>query len=234
MNGSYNNVGTPFGGSSSLTVPSNHSTTMMTPSRPTDEYWRDDFRPLQDAGKHILGVLRKDESNPQGDLYRRIISKVGSGADPEINPDHHYFYPGIANKPSDGISSTNNNGSASTNNWTFTTDSKESPIRHVGTVPLPPELQDRRKKVKISTMMGLYPQGELSWLTVDQTVFLWSYNSALDGTPDGASRAGESTQVMEFEMPSKQPIVSVGLAPPKPGKWLEICSRTTFRDIYLF
>ena len=43
---------------------------------PTDhsQYWRDDFLPLQHAGKAVLRVLRSDESIAHGDLYRRILS----------------------------------------------------------------------------------------------------------------------------------------------------------------
>jgi hypothetical protein len=191
-------------------------------SSSSDEYWRDDFRPLRDAGREILSFLRQDENSPHGDLYRRIIAKnssssssgssslgtnnnAGGGAggggnnptttttavsDAESNPDHRYFF----------------------------NDEVTTSVQHVGTIPLPPPLQEKRKHVKISTMMGLFPPGELAWLTIDDTVYLWSYNSSLDGTLDGAANAGVTSQMIQYQMPSKQPIVSVGLAPPKPGK----------------
>jgi Nup133 N terminal like len=216
MNGfSSSNEGTSFGSASSTAMMTASSQALIaTSSVPTDEYWQDDYRPLRDAGKGILAILRRDETSSHGDLYRRIISKVGSGADAETNPDHHYFYPGsISNQPANGTNGT------SPKNEIFTVDSKESPIQHVGTIPLPSELQAKREKVKISTMMGLFPQGELAWLTVDSTVYLWSYNSALDGTTAGAAKAGESSQMIEFQMQGNQPIVSVGLAPPKDGKF---------------
>ena len=46
-------------------------------------FWKDDFVPLQAAGKAILQALREDEAAPDADLYRRIISS-GSGS-------HLYF-----------------------------------------------------------------------------------------------------------------------------------------------
>ncbi|KAG7360980.1 Nup133 N terminal like protein [Nitzschia inconspicua] len=222
MSGFSSNGLGPFG-SSSTTFPNTPSThaPVQASSMPAEEYWQDDFRPLRDAGKGILAILRRDETSSQGDLYRRIISKVGSGTDPETNPDHHYFYPGD-NSNQTNIANNNKGTNDNSDDWAFAPDSKESPIQHVGTIPLPPELQEKRKNVKISTMMGLFPQGELAWLTVDGTVYLWSYNSALDGTADGAAKAGESKQMIEFQMPSKQPIVSVGLAPPKPGVFNEM------------
>ena len=39
-----------------------------------EAYWKDDFRPLQAAGKAVLAALRADEEAPDADLYRRIIS----------------------------------------------------------------------------------------------------------------------------------------------------------------
>ncbi|KAL3925645.1 MAG: hypothetical protein SGILL_000273 [Bacillariaceae sp.] len=223
----------PFGTLSAATAPATSATNgaminfqSSSGSKPVDEYWQDDFRPLRDAGKGILAVLRRDEMSTHGDLYRRIISSTTSTAstnngDAETNPAHHYFYPG---------SSSNNNGSSESDK-TFEIDGKESTIHHMGTIPLPPALAEKRKKVKMSTMMGLFPQGQLAWLTIDDTVYLWSYNSSLDGTSDGAAEAGRSSQMMEFQMPSKQTILSVGLAKPKPGKNL---SSQMFACAFLF
>ena len=182
-------------------------------SKPVDEYWKDDFRPLRDAGKGILRMLRTDETSANSDLYRRIISSTSNsrsnsnGADVETNPAHHYFFPG-------SVTTTGK----SENNKKFVVDDNASTIKHIGTIPLPPELEEKRKKVKLSTMMGLFPQGQLAWLTIDDTVYLWSYNSSLDGTSDGAADVGMSSQTMYHQMDTKQTILSVGLAKPKPGK----------------
>jgi hypothetical protein len=151
-------------------------------------------------------MLRRDETSAHGDLYRRIISNTptavtssttttttttANNGDVESNPSHHYFAP----------------------------DQNDSTVQHVETTPLPPGLQEKRKAARISTMMGLFPQGELAWLTVDDTVHLWTYyHTSIERTTDRVL-VGKSSenQILEFQMPSKQPIVSVGLAPPKPG-----------------
>lgn len=226
MNGFTDGGGMPFGWSSGSANAANSATTMMmqsSTSKPPDEYWQDDFRPLRDAGKGILSMLRRDEMSTHGDLYRRIISNTPTGSnannnsgDAETNPAHHYFYPTAAN--------TSSNILVSENGKKPVVDSKESTIQHMGTIPLPPELEEKRKKVKMSTMMGLFPQGQLAWLTIDDTVHLWSYNSSLDGTSDGAAQAGDSGQMMQYQMPSKQTIISVGLAQPKPGEFC-FCGR---------
>jgi hypothetical protein len=39
-----------------------------------EDYWKDDFVPLQAANKAVLAALRADEEAPDADLYRRIIS----------------------------------------------------------------------------------------------------------------------------------------------------------------
>jgi hypothetical protein len=213
--------GIPFGVSATTTTMM--STRDSTASIPSDEYWRDDFRPLRDAGKAILSVLRRDETSTHGDLYRRIISTSSSSnastnGDSELNPAHHYFYPsnGVSSSSSSSSSSNSFPGTDTASNWE--SESMGSTVQHMGTIPLPPDLEEKRKKVRVSTMMGLFPQGGLSWLTIDDTVHLWTYNSSLNGTSSGATKAGESNQILDFQMPSKQPIVSVGLARPKPGK----------------
>lgn len=43
-------------------------------STPIESYWKDDFTPLQAAGKVILQALRQDEAAPDADLYRRLTS----------------------------------------------------------------------------------------------------------------------------------------------------------------
>jgi len=45
-----------------------------------DPYFQNDFYPLQRASSEILSALRTDESAPDADLYRRLISSSGVGA----------------------------------------------------------------------------------------------------------------------------------------------------------
>lgn len=149
-----------------------------------ENYWKDDFYPLQNAGKEVLRVLRRDESSPQGDLYRRILtSQSGSSTsgDSESLPYHHYFPDG---------------------QWS-----------HVESIPLPQTLQDKLQTAKVSSTMGLFPEADMMWMTVDDTVYLWSYTN-----PGSTRSATTEAEFLYFQVPSKQPIVSVGLAPPKRGE----------------
>jgi nuclear pore complex protein Nup155 len=184
------------------------------------EYWKDDFRPLRDAGKNVLQMLRRDETSVHGDLYRRIMSTnptgrigIGNGTmsastvaaanDIDSNPAHRYFQ----------IDEAGNSGS----------DSNESdidvvgPIKHNQTIPLPPYLLEVRSKAKISILMGLFPEAELAWMTADDTVYLWTYHQNSGSANGIRSGGGAENQFLEFQVPSRQPIVSVGLAPPKKG-----------------
>eukprot|EP00429_Kryptoperidinium_foliaceum_P002403 CAMPEP_0176014878 /NCGR_PEP_ID=MMETSP0120_2-20121206/7048_1 /TAXON_ID=160619 /ORGANISM="Kryptoperidinium foliaceum, Strain CCMP 1326" /LENGTH=1749 /DNA_ID=CAMNT_0017347829 /DNA_START=181 /DNA_END=5427 /DNA_ORIENTATION=+ len=146
------------------------------------EFWDDDFRPLQSAGTSILKALREDETSPQGDLYRRILSTAAStstsassnstGLDPP--PNHHYFPNG---------------------HW-----------KHSQSVPLPAYLQEQMHQAKMATLMGLFEEAQMAWMTMDDTIYLWSYHSS-----------GTENDFLYFQVPSKQPIVSAGLARPKAG-----------------
>lgn len=205
-------------------------------------YWTDDFRPLRDAGKNILQMLRRDETSVHGDLYRRIMSanprgsRVGVGStrigvcnnmatggssstmrdpsDVESNSAHRYF-PNY----DDTKGGTSNNGS--TNNNTDTDIMQVAgPIKHKQTIPLPPYLQEVRSKAKVSILMGLFPEAELAWMTTDDTVYLWTYHQNSGNANGIRSAGGGENQFLEFRVPSRQPIVSVGLAPPKKGAFL--------------
>jgi nuclear pore complex protein Nup155 len=143
------------------------------------EYWKDDFVALQHAGKSILSALRKDESSAHGDLYRRILSPPSS-------------------------SSTSSETESIPNHHYFA----EGAWKHVQSIPLPPYLQEQVSKAKMSTMMGLFPEAELAWITIDDHVYLWTYTRSVD------------SHFLSFQVPSHQPIVSIGLAPPKQGKYL--------------
>eukprot|EP00934_Nitzschia_sp_Nitz4_P004018 Nitzschia sp. Nitz4//scaffold51_size120721//106099//111539//NITZ4_003747-RA/size120721-snap-gene-0.26-mRNA-1//1//CDS//3329553922//4008//frame0 len=159
------------------------------------EYWQDDFLPLQDAGKTVLKVLRKDETSPHGDLYRRLIStpstSSSSSSDAESIPNHHYFFDGKCS--------------------------------HVQSIPLPAYLQDQLAKAKANNAMGLFEQAQMAWMFIDDTVYLWSYSF----------HTSPSNEFIVFRVPSHQSIVSVGLAPPKPGVFREMvegCLVVTTRE----
>ena len=165
------------------------------------EFWNDDFAPLQNAGKAILGVLRKDEASLHGDLYRRILSTstssslTSSTSYAESIPNHHYFADGT---------------------WA-----------HSQSIPLPQFLQDQLSKVKLSTLMGLFPQANMAWMTVDDTIYLWSYDSLASASASASGAASATYNQNEFlyyQVPSHQPIISAGLASPKKGT-ITFCER---------
>ena len=157
-------------------------------------FWADDFAPLKLAGKDILKTLRQDEASPQGDLYRRILSTASSASD-----------------------SLSSSSSEAIPNHHYFPDGKWA---HSQSVPLPSFLQDKLAKTTMGTLMGLFPEAQLAWMTIDSTIYLWSYNST----------ANADHEFLVFEVPSKQPIVSVGLAPPKTGKWIVSCKRYSQRS----
>lgn len=143
------------------------------------DYWNDDFLPLRNAGKSILKVLRSDETSSHGDLYRRILSTTPTTTStiPSDADPINHHY------FSDGC-------------W-----------KHSQSMPLPPFLQEKLSKAKQYSMMGLFPEAELAWLTIDDCIYLWTFTRSADG------------ELLYFQVPSQQPIVSVGIAPPKPGKY---------------
>ncbi len=183
------------------------------------EYWRDDFRPLRDAGKNVLQMLRRDETSVHGDLYRRIMStnpsgRIGFGSgttsassitnNGDSNPSHRYF----------ASEEAENSSSPDTNNANIDV---AGPIKHNQTIPLPPYLLEMRSKAKVSILMGLFPEAELAWMTTDDTVYLWTYHQNSGNANGIRAGGGVDNQFLEFKVPSRQPIISVGLAPPKKG-----------------
>ncbi|XP_059140242.1 nuclear pore complex protein Nup155-like [Physella acuta] len=68
-------------------------------------------------------------------------------------------------------------------------------------VPLPPELLEQFGRMQCNCMMGLFPEIERAWLTVDSDIFVWKYDDGSDlAYFDGLSET----------------ILSVALLKPKP------------------
>jgi nuclear pore complex protein Nup155 len=213
------------------------------------QYWEDDFTPLQAAGKSILSALRQDESAPDADLYRRITSgssttrpssSTSSSSSLDI-PGHRYF--GMDDMTTTTTSSTAaasatgtpNSGSSRGGGTGGGKNSKGTSflnMRHERSVPLPSYLAQQLKATKVSTYMGLFPEADLAWMTVDDSLYLWSYTGTRSNFA-GPSTAltlvnnnqqhqypnndGTMEDFLSFTVPTHRPIVSVGLVPPKPG-----------------
>ena len=160
-----------------------------------EEYWKDDFRPLQASGKLVLQALREDEAAPDADLYRRITN-VSSAS----QRDHHYFL---------DPSSSSGDGNGTTTNSTSSAPLYQ--MEHERSVPVPPLLTNQLKTAKKQSLMGLFPEAQLAWMTVDEKLFLWSTSAGASGS--------NPTDFLHFQVPSSshREIVSVGLVPPKKG-----------------
>ena len=158
------------------------------------DYWKDDFTPLQAAAARINAALREDEQN--ADLYRRISS--GSG------PSSHLYFP----------DSNNNN-----NNSIVPPLLK---LQHSKSVPLPPLIQEKLNGVKMQSLMGLMAPADLAWITVDDQLYLWSYDARTGFCSPSRSATTTSTavnpkQFCSISVPTGECIVSVGLVRPKRG-----------------
>lgn len=164
-----------------------------------DAFWRDDYAPLQAAGKAVLAALREDEEAPDADLYRRIVSS---------GPGSHLYYPSTG-----ANASLHEAGSASPGSVPAPT----ATIAHLRSVPLPPYLARELKATRFSSLMGLLPEADLAWMSVDERLYLWSYDSS-PGSFATASAAGGIENFCTFVNPSGQMVVSVGLVRPKKGK----------------
>ncbi|KAL5017128.1 hypothetical protein ScPMuIL_006717 [Solemya velum] len=75
-------------------------------------------------------------------------------------------------------------------------------VGNVKKVPLPPELVEQFGRMQCNCMMGLFPEIERAWLTIDSDIFVWRYEDRLDlAYFDGLSET----------------ILSAALVKPKPG-----------------
>ncbi|PXF45526.1 hypothetical protein BWQ96_04728 [Gracilariopsis chorda] len=78
--------------------------------------------------------------------------------------------------------------------------------------PLPSIFTDQYNNIQYRSYMGLFPQVNRAWLTIDSKLFLWAYASA--------HSQGVTNDFFVFEELS-QIIVSVALVPPRPSVFVE-------------
>ena len=82
---------------------------------------------------------------------------------------------------------------------------QQQTLRHVKSVPLPALLQQQIRNANNSSFyMGLLAEPRLVYVAADAVLYLWCITD---------------NSLCSFTVPSGQPIVSVGLAPPKKGKF---------------
>ena len=96
-------------------------------------------------------------------------------------------------------------------------------VVHSRTVPLPPLLARELSATRLSSLMGLLPRAGLAWLSVDERLYVWSYDATLRGRGGGGSGGngddGSAEDFCSYAVPSGQCIVSVGLVRPKKGEY---------------
>lgn len=100
-------------------------------------------------------------------------------------------------------------------------------VVHSRTVPLPSLLAREMSTTRLSSLMGLLPQAGLAWMSVDERLYVWSYDAALrghgggsgwgssGGSGGGGHDEGSAEDFCSYAVPSGQCIVSVGLVRPK-------------------
>lgn len=157
-----------------------------------DPFLSNDFYPLNQANASILSSLRKDESDPNADLYRRIASSNTSSS---YNSEAHSY--------------TSHNGSSNGPDIHHTMQYQQS-------IPLPPYLTNIVKETKLSSLMGILPEGDMVWVSVDDSLYIWEYGSVEKGR--------KKEDFVCFTVPTGQCIVSVGIVRPKPGMFINIYS----------
>ena len=96
-------------------------------------------------------------------------------------------------------------------------------VVHSRTVPLPPLLARELSATRLSSLMGLLPRAGLAWLSVDERLYVWSYDATLRGRGGrgggGNGDDGSAEDFCSYAVPSGQCIVSVGLVRPKKGEY---------------
>ena len=203
------------------------------PQTQTDPFLTNDFYPLNQAHNAVLAALRADESAPDADLYRRIASTSASISDVQGNlyrTAQSADLPrgngtgGVAQAPGVGGTGTGTGmgsmGSMGINMGMMT--QAKSPEGHVyntldhsSSIPLPPYLTNIIKETKLSSLMGILPEGNMVWVSVDDSLYLWEYGSLNGGR--------KKEDFVCFQVPSGQCVVSVGIVKPKPGMYQYHC-----------
>lgn len=90
-----------------------------------------------------------------------------------------------------------------------------STLDHAASIPLPPYLTNIIKETKLSSLMGILPDANMVWVSVDDALYLWEYDSSLVVGRRNSGRYKED--FVCFKVPSGQCVVSVGIGSPKKG-----------------
>jgi Nup133 N terminal like len=170
------------------------------------KYWSNDFTPLQAVGGMVNAALRADEEDVHSDLYRCIIS--GNASSPQ--PQSHLYFPTAATAATAAAAAAA--AATTTNSLEDTAPQAEQVLKHRRSVPLPSLLTEKLSTVKRHSSMGLLPGADLAYLSVDDKLYLWSYQ-----TTATTASTPNSSSVCSFTVTSGQCVIAVGLVRPKKG-----------------
>jgi Nup133 N terminal like len=165
------------------------------------EYWRNDFTPLQAAGAMVNAALRADEQD--SDLYRRILGPTRTNATSvaSSSSSSHLYFPTTNTTTADAV-----DADAAV---------PEQVLEHRKSVPLPLVIQEQLSTVRRYSRMGLLAEdtgADLAYLTVDDKLYLWSYQTTATRTTTTSPNS-----FCSFTVPSGQCVIAVGLVRPKKG-----------------
>ena len=161
-----------------------------------------------------MAALREEESSNAADLYRRIASG-SSGTD----EDRGHLYRSLDTTiMKDGSRHIGRDGDAAGGSATVSCDVHPS-LEHTESIPLPNYITNVLKDTKLSSQMGILPDANIVWVSVDDALYLWEYQR---DTVHGAGKTSNNADdFVCFKVPSGQCIVSLGLVKPKVGKKYE-------------
>ena len=102
----------------------------------------------------------------------------------------------------------------------------EQYVQYMKSIPLPELVQQQLTKVRMYTNMGLLSLAHLAYISIDDQLYLWSYDSndvlssslsSIRHDRTSIDTTTNNTPVCSFVIPSGQCIISVGLVRPKKG-----------------
>lgn len=235
--------------------------TTTTPNQPPpiqDPFLTNDYYPLQLGNKAIITALRADEVSSNGDLYKVISSStVSTSTYKVVGEDGVVSTTAGGSSGSSGSNATVNgtnghlNGAATTNgththlpqnqNKRKSNAVPHPTLKYTNSLPIPHSMRQKiEEETKMSSLMGILPQGNMIWISVDDRLFLWEYGSSLEGETFSSSgiSAGWSSSSSSgngdfvcFRVPSGQCVVSVGLVKPKKGEFLLVIGTSLGRIV---
>jgi len=166
------------------------------------------------------------------------VGSIGGGAaagtTPRRQSSPHDVTSPLAAVRATSPSKTTTTPSTTTASTTTATMPPTSYLKYERSLPLPAHLANEMNKARLSCLMGVSSEANLVWLTSDDKLFLWSYDSSSSSHDSSSKKWGTSTNTTttttndghnnyqdtrqdycRFTVPSGQCIVSVAIVRPK-------------------